>query len=135
MMAARFIFVILLSVSRPAWSFAPATVTTTHRPSKHVLMISSGFSFSDGEQILVSAQKPLGMVLEQDPETGVIVVTSLDPTGSASQGGVQIGDVLMAVQNASTEQVDLDDVLNFIGQGPRVMNLRLLRNTSSDSEE
>ena len=92
-------------------------------------MISSGFSFTDGEQILVSAQKPLGIVLEQDSETGIISVSEVDPTGSAGKGGVKVGDVLAAVQNASTENVDLDDVLAFIGNGPRVMNLRLIRAT------
>ena len=90
-------------------------------------MISSGFTFDDGDQILVSAQKPLGMVLEQDPDTGIILVTQVDPEGSAGKGGVQVRDVLVAVQNASVEGVDLDDVLTFIGNGPRVMNLRLVR--------
>ena len=74
-------------------------------------MIGSGFSFSDGDRILVSAQKPLGMVLEQDPETGAITVAEVDPNGSAGRGGVRVGDVLVAVQNASTEGVDLDGVL------------------------
>ena len=90
-------------------------------------MISSGFSFSDGDQILVSAQKPLGMVLEQDPETGAIRVVEVDPNGSARKGGVRVGDILVAVQNASAEGVDLEDVLAYIGNGPRVMNLRLRR--------
>lgn len=90
-------------------------------------MISSGFSFSDGEQILVSAQKPLGIVLEQDSESGIITVAEVDPSGWAGKGGVKVGDILVAVQNASTENVDLDDVLAYIGNGPRVMNLRLIR--------
>ena len=98
-------------------------------------MISSGFSFSDGEQILVSVQKPLGIVLEQDSNdnnddssVGMIVVTDVDPSGSAARAGVQVGDVLVAVQNASVENnVDLDSVLEFIGTGPRVINLRFLR--------
>jgi len=90
-------------------------------------MISSGLSFSDGDQILVSAQKPLGMVLEQDPETVVIRVVEVDPNGSVGKGGVRVGDVLVAVQNASAEDVDLEDVLAYIGNGPRVMNLRLRR--------
>lgn len=92
-------------------------------------MISSGFSFSDGEQILVSVQKPLGIVLEQDSETGIIQVTQIDAEGAAAKSGIQVGDVLLAVQNASTRNVDLDDVLAFIGNGPRVMNLRFLRNS------
>ncbi|KAL3823213.1 hypothetical protein ACHAXA_003492 [Cyclostephanos tholiformis] len=90
-------------------------------------MIGSGFSFSDGGQILVSAQRPLGIVLVQDPDTGAIRVAEVDPSGSAGRGGVRVGDVLVAVQNASTEGVDLGDVLAYIGNGPRVMNLRLRR--------
>ena len=90
-------------------------------------MVSSGFSFSDGEQLLVSAQKPLGIILEQDSTSGVITVAEVDPNGSAGKGGVRVGDVLVAVQNASTENVDLDSVLDFIGKGPRVINLRVLR--------
>jgi hypothetical protein len=103
-------------------------------------MIGTGFSFDDGEQLLVSVQKPLGIVLEQqqqqqqqqndddDDNDGIIVrVTDVDPSGSAHRAGVRIGDVLVAVQNASVEQVDLESVLEFIQKGPRVMNLRLKR--------
>jgi len=90
-------------------------------------MISSGFSFSDGEQILVSVQKPLGIVLEQDPENGIISVTEVDPNGSAGKGGVMVGDFLIAVQNTSIEGVDLEEVLAYIGNGPRVMNFRFSR--------
>ncbi len=90
-------------------------------------MISGGFSFSDGEQLLVSLQKPFGIVLEQDSESGIILVTEVDPNASASRGGVQVGDIVVAVQNASVENVDLDDVLAFISNGPRVMNIRLMR--------
>ena len=99
-----------------------------HAPSKVYCrkMISSGFSFEDGEQILVSVQKPLGILLEQDTD-GPIMVTEIDPAGSAGRAGVRIGDVLLAVQNASVEQADLDSVLDFIQRGPRVINLRLLR--------
>ena len=102
------------------------------RPSSSPIslgMISSGFSFSDGEQVLVSVQKPLGIVLEQDSNNdNMIVVTDVDPNGSAARAGVQVGDVLVAVQNASVENnVDLDSVLQFIGNGPRVINLRFIR--------
>jgi C-terminal processing protease CtpA/Prc len=89
-------------------------------------MISSGFSFEDGKQILVSVQKPFGLVLEQDDD-GVIVVTEVDASGSAGRAGVRVGDVLAAVQNALVESADLDSVLDFIGNGPKVMNLRLIR--------
>lgn len=88
------------------------------------LAISSGFSFQadDDSQLLVSVQKPMGMVLEQ--EDGPIVVASVDPDGSAAQAGVQAGHVLLAVQNANVEEQALEDVLEFIGQAPRIVNLR-----------
>ena len=60
-------------------------------------------------------------------DEGPIIVTGVDPSGSAGRAGVKPGDVLLAVQNASVENVDLDSVLGFIQNGPRVMNLRLLR--------
>jgi hypothetical protein len=99
-------------------------------------MVGTGFSFEDGEQLLVSVQKPLGIVLEQqqqqqnddDDDDGIIVrVIDVDPSGSAHRAGVRIGDVLVAVQNASVEQVELESVLEFIQKGPRVMNLRFKR--------
>ena len=90
-------------------------------------MVSGGFSFTDGDQVLVSVQKPLGLVLEQDANNGPILVTEVDPTGSAGRAGVQAGDVLVAVQNASVETVDLHQVLGLIGQLPRVVNLRFVR--------
>ena len=97
----------------------------------HLCMIGTGFSFNDGVQILVSVQKPLGLVLEQDLTTndsaGAIKVVGMDPDGSAARAGVQEGDVLIAVQNMSVDSKDLDEVLGFIGSAPRVVNLRLLR--------
>ena len=91
-------------------------------------MISSGFTFTDDDddQILVSLQKPLGIVLEQDTE-GPIVVANVDKGGSAARSGVMVGDILLAVQNASVEKADLSEVLTFIGNAPRVINLRFLR--------
>merc|ERR1712194_259978 len=89
-------------------------------------MVSSGFSYSDGEQLLVSLQKPLGIVLEQDTP-GPIVVVDMTRGGAAEGAGVHVGDVLLAVQNASVENADLDEVLAFIGNAPRVLNVRLLR--------
>ena len=84
------------SDSTPPWTFH-----TGHREMAAQYMISSGFSFEDGEQILVSVQKPFGLILEQDAETtrGSIVVTDIDPTQSAAKAGVKVGDVLVAVQN------------------------------------
>jgi len=91
-------------------------------------MISSGFTFTDDDddQILVSLQKPLGIVLEQDTE-GPIVVANVDKGGSADRAGVMMGDILLAIQNASVEKADLSEVLTFIGNAPRVINLRFLR--------
>ena len=95
-------------------------------------MIGTGFSFEDGEQILVSVQKPFGIVLEQGNEENEdderIVVTEVNPDGSAGKAGVQEGDVLVAVQNASTISADLGQVLDFIAtKCPRVVNLRFER--------
>ncbi|KAG7366102.1 PDZ domain containing protein [Nitzschia inconspicua] len=93
-------------------------------------MISSGFSFNDGEQILVSIQKPFGLVLEQDDQDGVIFVAEVDPLESGAKAGVQVGDILVSVQNASTASVQLEEVLEFIvTRCPRVVNLRFQRAT------
>ena len=101
-------------------------LTTLGRPSPSQRnMISSGFSFNDGEQVLVSLQKPMGVVLEQTE--GPIVVTEVSQGGSADRAGVQAGDVLLAVNNASVENADLDEVLAFIGSAARVLNLRFFR--------
>jgi C-terminal processing protease CtpA/Prc len=91
------------------------------------MMIGTGFSFQDADQILVSVQKPLGIVLQQDENDGSIQVTQVQAEGAAGRAGVQVGDVLVAVQNASTQKVDLDNVLDFIENAPRVLNLRFKR--------
>ena len=66
----------------PPRSASSLTLDVRHTKEHHTLsnMISSGFSFSDGEQILVSLQKPLGIVLEQDIEQigGPITVTEVN---------------------------------------------------------
>ena len=90
------------------------------------LFIGTGFSFNDGNQVLVSVQKPLGLILEQDEETRVSVA-DMDTTGSAARAGVQVGDVLVAIQNTSVEGQSLEYVLDFISQAPRVVNLRFVR--------
>ena len=96
--------------------------------SSFKLFIGPGFSFDDGEQVLVSVQKPLGILLEQDEGEGApVVVVEVDPTGSAAQAGVAVGDVLVAVQNASVESQSLEYVMDFLGQAPRVVNLRFVR--------
>ena len=77
---------------------------------------------------MVSIQKPLGILLEQDEaEAAPVVVAEVDPTGSAAQAGVLVGDVLVAVQNASVESQSLEYVMDFLGQAPRVVNLRFVR--------
>mmetsp|Transcript_1627 Transcript_1627/g.3573 ORF Transcript_1627/g.3573 Transcript_1627/m.3573 type:complete len:171 (-) Transcript_1627:276-788(-) len=112
--------------------------TRNNNPETVRNMIGTGFSFEDGEQVLVSVQKPFGIVLEQgsDDENdntendNRIIVTEVDPDGSAGKAGVREGDVLVAVQNASTVSADLAEVLGFIANKcPRVVNLRFQRAT------
>eukprot|EP00980_Cylindrotheca_fusiformis_P016579 scaffold4968_cov127-Cylindrotheca_fusiformis.AAC.10 len=69
-------------------------------------MIGTGFSFDDGEQLLVSVQKPLGMVLEQDNDddnerVGAITVVELQSNGSAERAGVKIGDCAKCISQTS----------------------------------
>lgn len=97
------------------------------RTSKSALFIGTGFSFDDGNQVLVSVQKPLGIILEQEDEGAMVVVADLDASGSAARAGVKTGDVIVAVQNASVEGKSLEYVLDFIGKAPRVINLRFVR--------
>ena len=128
-------FIVLMSLYHTCVAFTPFPSLTYHVISSHshgnnVLQrnISSGFTFTDDDddQILVSLQKPLGIVLEQDEE-GPIIVGNVDKAGSAARSGVMMGDILLAVQNASVEKADLSEVLTFIGNAPRVINLRFLR--------
>jgi len=95
-------------------------------------MISSGFSFGDGEQILVSVQKPLGLLLEQVDEednnsNAVVYVAEILPDSSAARAGVQPGDVIVAVQNADMRRQSLETVMECIGKAPKVVNLRFQR--------
>ncbi len=122
-------FLIILAAIMLAISDAFIVQSATAR-HPITLLVSSGFSFSDGQQVLVSAQRPLGIVLGQDETPGDIVVTSLDPSGSGADAGVKEGDILLAVQNASVQNASLDEVLAFIGNAPRVVNLRFLRRES-----
>jgi hypothetical protein len=141
----------LLQVAASTHATAACFVTTNYYQTTNSkttrLFVSSGFSFQDGEQVLVSVQKPLGIVLEEqqpqpqpqpddsdddDDETAgtVIFVAEMDPAGSASRAGVLTGDVLLAVQNASVENRSLEYVMAFLAQAPRVVNLRFLRQTT-----
>ena len=93
-------------------------------------MISSGLTFEDGNQILVSVQKPLGIILEQDTSSSngaLISIADLDPLGAGAAAGLRIGDVLVAVQNGDMVDRDLEYVLQFIAQAPKVLNLRFVR--------
>jgi predicted metalloprotease with PDZ domain len=98
------------------------------------LFIGTGFSFNDGNQVLVSVQKPLGIILGQDDgDDKIVAVVDMDPTGSAARAGVKVGDVLVAVQNTRVEGQSLEYALDFISQAPRVLNLRFVRpNEGSD---
>ena len=132
----------LISVINPCLGFVAGPVSV-HSWSSHddcfvnekpntilCKMIGTGFTFEDGEQILISVQKPMGLVLEQEEKEdggSPIVVTEIDPSGAAGRAGVQVGDVLLAVQNTSVESIDLENVLGLIANGPRVINLRLSR--------
>lgn len=99
----------------------------SNRQDATKVFIGTGFSFDDGEQVLVSVQKPLGILLEQDDEEAPVMVAEVDPSGSAGRAGVQAGDILVAVQNASVETQSLEYVMEFLGQAPRVVNLRFIR--------
>merc|ERR1719203_289790 len=96
--------------------------------STRLSMISSGFTFADekDDQILVSMQKPLGIILEEnsreknDEIVCDVVVADVDPNSSASKAGIETGDVLLAVQNAAVTGMPLEVVLGLIGNAPRV---------------
>lgn len=99
------------------------------------MQFSSGLTFNDGEQILISAQKPLGLLLEEyngpGGENGAELcgtfVAGLDESGSAGRAGVQAGDILLAVNNQDVERSSLEAVMARLAQAPRVVNLRFRR--------
>lgn len=115
-----FLFTVILLGSSRAFIFS------LHRESGTICRISSGFSFQDDDQILISAQKPLGLLLEEQDDASIVVV-ELDENGSAAKAGVQVGDVLLSVQNASVEDVSLERAMACITQAPKVVNLRFAR--------
>uniref|UniRef100_A0A7S2R735 PDZ domain-containing protein n=1 Tax=Eucampia antarctica TaxID=49252 RepID=A0A7S2R735_9STRA len=106
--------------------FRPVTVV----PSNSKLHISTGLTFDDGDQLLVSAQKPLGLILEEEETMKKVVVTQVLENSSASRAGVQVGDWIVAVQNADVSQVGLDEVIRRISEAPKVVNLRFHRYTA-----
>lgn len=110
---------ILLRSSRAFIISIPREIATVCR-------ISSGFSFQNDDQILISAQKPLGLLLEEHDDASIIVV-EMDENGSAAKAGVRMGDILLSVQNASVEDVSLESAMAYIAQAPKVVNLRFAR--------
>jgi len=98
----------------------------SYRRKTTQLKISTGLTFDDGDQLLVSAQKPLGMVLEERDERGCVVV-SVTKDGAACRAGVKAGDLLVAVQNADVGEATFDEVMSRISNAPRVVNLRFWR--------
>lgn len=111
------------------------SIRDTHFPScdsASALRIGTGLTFTDGDQILVSAQKPLGIVLEEKEEGGLgggcVVAEIADPNTSAvAQAGVRPGDVLVAVQNADVCSASIEEVMQMIIIAPKVVNLRFQR--------
>jgi len=45
-----------------------------------------------------------------------VVEAEIDPNGSAASAGVKVGDILLAVQNASVQDRSLEHVMDFLGQ-------------------
>jgi C-terminal processing protease CtpA/Prc len=93
------------------------------------LDVSSGLTFDDGEQLLVSAQKPLGLLLEERSrgEGGGCIVVQVTSGSVADRSGIRKGDVLIAVQNLNVEKMKLEDVMEKIASAPKVVNLRFWR--------
>ena len=89
-------------------------------------MIGTGFTFNDGDQRLVSLQKPLGLILEErDEGKGCIVAeVVVSDECSAHRFGIKKGDILLAVQNCDVSQYCLEEVMGQISRAPRVVNLR-----------
>jgi acetyl esterase/lipase len=94
------------------------------------MQLGTGFQFEDGEQLLVSVQKPIGMVLEEAEEAGAeagssgCVVAVVVDGSAASRAGVQTGFRLLAVNNMDVRASSLDEVMALLLQSPRVVNLR-----------
>jgi len=125
---------VLLSCVTPSTSFtiressALRQATSRWQPSYFSqLNVGTGFTFDDGEQLLVSLQKPLGLVLEQVDEESAIVVAEVEDTSAAAQAGVEPGDILLAIQNMDVDGQPLEVVLQLISDAPRALNLRFLK--------
>ena len=95
-----------------------------------VLQLSSGLTFEDGEQTLISVQKPLGLLLEErgaGDTGGGVVVAAVGDEGSAGAAGVLEGDWLLAVNNRDVSAAGLEEVMARIVAAPRALNLRFAR--------
>eukprot|EP00979_Chaetoceros_neogracilis_P012363 scaffold3260_cov285-Chaetoceros_neogracile.AAC.4 len=122
--------------------------------------IGSGFTFfDDGDELLVSAQKPLGILLEerepsnenyndrgtrstsitlQDADIDTYAqcrhmgcrVSEVTQGGTADRAGVKEGDILVAVQNADVANASFEKVMERIIDAPKVVNLRFWRKES-----
>ena len=100
--------------------------TRTKRRSSPRLQLGTGFEFDDGEQLLVSVQKPVGMLLEEADDGGC-VVAEVAADSHASRAGVEAGFRLLAVNNMDVTASGLDAVMQLLRQAPRVVNLRFAR--------
>eukprot|EP00977_Amphora_coffeiformis_P020649 scaffold8374_cov175-Amphora_coffeaeformis.AAC.88 len=132
------VFLVLMSIVRLMHGFLLPTSTDSgavrscqrqgqRRNTSTRRWISSGLTFEDGNQILVSVQKPLGIILEQDTEESFIRIADVDPAGSGALAGLRVNDILVAVQNADMVERDLEYAMQFITQAPKVLNLRFVR--------
>lgn len=138
-----------ICVTRPVRILVNGNIFNTRKETE--LKISTGFTFDDGDQLLVSAQKPLGLVLEErgkdevdlGPTTGVdhwrvqnspngCVVAEVLENSAAKRAGVKPGDFLVAVQNADVTLAHFEEVMQRIGDAPQVVNLRFWRKDWDD---
>ena len=101
------------------------------------MQLGTGFEFVDEERstMLVSMQKPLGLVIEEealDGESsesalsGRCVVAAVMNDSAASRAGIEVGFRLLAVNNYDVQAAELEEVMELLVQGPRVVNLRFL---------
>ena len=95
-----------------------------------LLQLSSGLQSWDEErrQLLISAQTPLGLLLEEvDGGGSGCFVAELVDGGAAATAGVLPGDRLIAVNNADVSNTAFEDVMARLELSPRVVNLRFER--------
>jgi hypothetical protein len=110
---------------------SPHCQTTSSRTTR--LLVRSGFSFQDGEQLLVSVHISLEIILEErqareqqkydsdddgsDETAGTLIfVAEMDPAGLASRADVLRGDALLAVQNPRVENRSY--IMALLAQAP-----------------